>query len=537
MNISLSIKQKILVIPVVGIVGFLVYLAFIYTVTSENSTLLASIRTTYYPSLEIANANISRLEQVSEIMVNAVMTGDTDTLENAEDVKDKLLSGLDTQEKLQPLRKQEIANIKDSLLQYYEFSFKLSEGMINEELDMSTVGEMASNKKQLFNTVTKNLDDYMNKSQLMFTESLDSADRSSRELLNIGFVIAVITISLILVTSISIVSSISKSLLEVTNTLKDIAHGEGDLTRRINNSSNDEIGDLCNFFNLFIEKLQATISDVISVIEPLNNASHKMEAISTGTIKISGTQYESSEKVSATLTNLLTSVSDVTRYATLVADETAEANDEAKQGLSVVTSNIDSIQVLADDVDHAAVVIHQLNTDAENVGSILDVIRSIAEQTNLLALNAAIEAARAGEQGRGFAVVADEVRTLASRTQESTEEIQTMLEKLQTAASSAVHVMEKGKDQTKISVDQAEQTGISLSSISKKIESITSMNTKIATITSEQENVANVIQSDALKMRDLAAEVVDDAKNSADVCNAITGLSDQLKGIAGQFKV
>ena len=185
-----------------------------------------------------------------------------------------------------------------------------------------------------------------------------------------------------------------------------------------------------------------------------------------------------------------TTVMEVSRNAQGAEESAREAEQEALAGNQVVSSTIEAINGLSKDVDMAAKVIHKLETESENIGAVLDVIKSIAEQTNLLALNAAIEAARAGEQGRGFAVVADEVRTLASRTQESTQEIQTTIERLQTGAAEAVTVMDKSKHTAESSVDHAEKAGVSLNTIISAVGAITQVNSVIATAAEEQNAVA-----------------------------------------------
>jgi methyl-accepting chemotaxis protein len=179
-------------------------------------------------------------------------------------------------------------------------------------------------------------------------------------------------------------------------------------------------------------------------------------------------------------------VQEVARNATEAAKAASHSDEEAQNGQAVVDRTINAIDALASEVDRAANVIHRLEQDSDKIGTVLDVIKGIAEQTNLLALNAAIEAARAGEQGRGFAVVADEVRTLASRTQQSTAEIQQMIERLQAGAQEAVSVMEDSRSRASDSVSSAQSAGQSLESITRSVASITDMNTQIASAADEQ---------------------------------------------------
>jgi methyl-accepting chemotaxis protein len=234
---------------------------------------------------------------------------------------------------------------------------------------------------------------------------------------------------------------------------------------------------------------------------------------------------------------LILSVSNIAESAATAASATAEADDDARSGTQKVAATVSSINNLAGEITEAAGVISKLQKDAENVGVILDVIKGIAEQTNLLALNAAIEAARAGEQGRGFAVVADEVRTLASRTQESTQEIQQVIEQLQQASQSAVAVMTQSQEGARNSVEQVEDTGATLGAISTRVASIADMNNQIAAATEEQDATTKLIQSSVSSLSDAADRVV----NSTDEVNVLgdqlRNFAQQLSHVAGQFKV
>ncbi|MGD8593954.1 MAG: methyl-accepting chemotaxis protein, partial [Gammaproteobacteria bacterium] len=230
-------------------------------------------------------------------------------------------------------------------------------------------------------------------------------------------------------------------------------------------------------------------------------------------------------------------VQEVARNATEAANAASHSDEEAQKGQAVVDRTINAIDALASEVDRAANVIHRLEQDSDQIGTVLDVIKGIAEQTNLLALNAAIEAARAGEQGRGFAVVADEVRTLASRTQQSTAEIQQMIERLQAGAQEAVSVMDDSRSRAADSVSSAQSAGQSLQSITGSVASITDMNTQIAAAADEQSAVAEEVNKNIVNINHAAERAADGAKQTSAASNALAGLAQDLQALVGQFKV
>ena len=324
---------------------------------------------------------------------------------------------------------------------------------------------------------------------------------------------------------------------DVSSQLEQISHGEGDLTVRLDDSGKDELAQLATGFNAFVSKTQTAIQQVKQSINSLHHSSENLSRVSQQTISGINQQQSETNMAATAMTEMSATVTEVSRYAATASVSAQEADKQASDGQRIVSTTVSSINQLANEVETAAEVIHRLESDGESIGSVLDVIRGIAEQTNLLALNAAIEAARAGEQGRGFAVVADEVRTLAGRTQQSTAEIQAMIEKLQAGTSEAVQVMEKSREQVEKTVSQAQEAGSSLQSITGSVSQINDMNTQIATAAEEQAAVAEGVSENVNNINVVASETSESAGEISQATNELMSISNQLDDLVGQFKV
>lgn len=534
---NLSIKFKILVIPSVAIAGFLLYLGINYSVSKENEERLQSISNVYFPVLEKSTSNIVLLTRIDELLNVAISNGETEMVDDASDTLQSILQAFDEMARLEPVRRDEISDIQQALNQYFDNANALTLSMIDESVDFGQINSLVSTKNGLQQDALQKIQRYHENSLKKFTGTLDDSYTSTKNAITFGLLIGTVVIVVLLTISASIVFMITGNLSAITASLKDIAQGEGDLTRRIEQKTQDETGELVYWFNHFVEKIHSTMGDVISVIKPLTDVSQELSSVVSKSSSASGEQFSLAEHVTRSIDEMIVTVNEVARHASDAATSASEADSESKAGQTIVNNTVTSIGELALEVTKASEVITQLESDTDNVGKILDVIKGIAEQTNLLALNAAIEAARAGEQGRGFAVVADEVRTLASRTQESTQEIQGVIEQLQNAARSAVTVMKNSQSRANDSVSQAEQTGVSLQDITEKVTSISDMNHQIAAATEEQSQTSKAIKENVNAMQSAS-----EASNSAilqanDLTQSLDDISRQLEAVGGQFKV
>jgi len=330
--------------------------------------------------------------------------------------------------------------------------------------------------------------------------------------------------------------SITGPISKAVEAMNDIAEGEGDLTKRLDQSGKDEIAQLSGAFNQFAERVHGIILQVSGSTAQLASAAEQMATVTQETNKGVQQQQSETEQVATAMNEMTATVQGVAHHATEASGAAKSADDEAHAGKAVVGKTISSINALADDIDNATTIINKVETDSVSISAVLEVIRGVAEQTNLLALNAAIEAARAGEQGRGFAVVADEVRTLASRTQESTREIQQVIERLQEGARQAVQAMEASRNGSQESVELAGAAGESLNAITEAVTTISDMNIHIASAAEEQGCVAEEINKNVVNISHIVQQTAEGAQQTFHSSNDLARLATELQELVGQFK-
>ena len=315
-----------------------------------------------------------------------------------------------------------------------------------------------------------------------------------------------------------------------------VAMAEGRLSVRANESGSDELADVAHSFNRVGEKFHQTVGEVSRTAGRLTSSAEALTEITTTTTEAVGRQRQDTDQVARAVQELSVVVQDIAHSANEAAVAAESADAASSLGKDVVIRTRDANHTLAEDVERASTVIAELSTDSQQIGSVLDVIRGIAEQTNLLALNAAIEAARAGEQGRGFAVVADEVRTLASRTQQSTEEIQSMIERLQGRSREAVDVMDKGRKNAEACVVQVAEAEEALVQIAGAVASINDLNAQIATASEEQRATTESINTSVAGISDVADETAGDAVRTLESVKQLAELAERLRLYSEAFE-
>lgn len=350
--------------------------------------------------------------------------------------------------------------------------------------------------------------------------------------------IAAVALSIALIIGVLII--VLRSIVLPINKLQSLmttARDKQDLTVRANFKGKDEITEMAVVFNDMMKSFSQILSKINDSSREVASASHELSNVAEKTSQQVYEQQAQTEQVAAAMNEMSATAQEVGRNIANTAQSAHEANEETVNGQKIVTDTVKAIQLLANKIDSSSSVIHSLQEDSETINTVLEVIKGVAEQTNLLALNAAIEAARAGEQGRGFAVVADEVRTLAGRTQESTEEINNIIEKLQEGSKQAVEAMNQSKELAKATVEQAVISGDTLTSISTTVTRISDMNAQIASTAEQQNAVTEEVNGNISVIAAAANQTSDVTQKTLSASNNLSNLSKGLQGLVAQFKI
>ena len=368
------------------------------------------------------------------------------------------------------------------------------------------------------------------------TESAQRAKQSASSALSTIAVVSVVGMALGIIFTVVVAKLISQPLNNINLSMHNIAEGNGDLTARMQVSGTDELGSVAQTFNVFIEKQAYLIRQIAEGMQSLKTELLNVTEMVEKTRNAADDQQDENKKVAEAISLMTSSTVDVAQNSASAAQSARQVDSEAKKGHHSVVNTLKGIDDLVDEMQAASVVIQVVEEGSREISQVMEVISSIAEQTNLLALNAAIEAARAGEQGRGFAVVADEVRTLASRTQDSTGQIRGIIERLQNESTKAVKVMESSTQMAQKLVATASEAGELLTGITKDVDLITNMNATIAKSTETQSSRAEDMSLRISHIQEMAKQTDGYAQRAADTTTKLVTIANSIETLISRFK-
>jgi len=459
----------------------------------------------------------------------------TDHNENIEQSRERILESLG-------LSNSSTDEEQRQFLQYFQQWEAVSRDIVNKasqnpELRLQQLERSFGEGAQVFSEL-RGFIDLLGERRLEHVNRFIELSAQTRESTRNHLLVLIVIVALVtLATTFLLPSLVITPIQKISHRIQNIAEGDGDLTIRIDVDRQDELGELAIQVNRFMEKLQRLISEIRTNTNQVSGAAVTLLDVSSSSQKAADEQCQSITMVVTAVNELTMAIQEVARNTGETAQNAKNANAITEQGQSRIHLAVEQVKNLSDRVAQTAQIMLRLETEAKNVTSVIDVIRSIAEQTNLLALNAAIEAARAGEQGRGFAVVADEVRTLASRTQASTTDIQGMLGQLQSGVQDAVAAMNSSTTMTNEAVVAANEAGESLAGISAAVKNITNMAIQIAAAAEEQSSVTAEIDKNLVEINQLAQTTTEDATRTADASQKLNQLSVGLRQLLNNFRV
>jgi methyl-accepting chemotaxis protein len=533
----LSVFHKIMLI--LGVYAVSSAINFTIGIKGVNDTkeYIVNLEERIYESVQLATQNSFLLQRADEMFTQSVTAGDPDMQTLGEETVGNLLNNIERLLTIDASNQDLLSQIKVSATEYLSVSSKLLNNLLSDNPDFSQLQALGTKKSELLSETNALLKQHKANVDTQFSSAIDGALSSSSRTLNMVTVTNVAFLILLSMLIFYIGRLFSNTVNSMKNSLADLADGSGDLNTRLKVETADELGVMTRNFNAFMDRLNEIIRKVKEVAPEVGDAANAMSGSTNHVRSVTENMSHKASEATYAMNEMAKSIEEVSQSASEARGVMQETRDESAESLKIVESTINNSRELNSQILEASERVERLVRDTGDVSTILDVISAIAEQTNLLALNAAIEAARAGEQGRGFAVVADEVRALASRTASATTEIRDVLDRLESAANETVQSMTLAKTQSEQNEQNAEQTGKHISQIKSRVESVSSMGLTIAAATEEQTAVVRDTHTSISAMNDTVSEIQRSFTELARLAENLQGAAGHLQDSTSKFRI
>jgi len=534
---NLKLSYKIALITGLAVITFLVtLLVSIYGANNVKSN-LNNLQTNIYPLIKISNENSLQIQRIEELYTQAVSTAEEELLTKAKETSQLINKNINELIKHDPDSNLTLNKIKEQLSQYVQLNVDIAKAMLSDNIDFESITAQAEVKSKLYTELTENILAYQQKTDSSFRHLINNSLEHSEESIYTTIIFGIFLLALMIFIATLVSRNIVRTAGEIADSLFDLANGEGDLSQQLRVNGTDELGQVSSNFNKFMKLLQSSISDVVSVTTPLNSASSSLREKMSAVALLANEQENEASNVNQAMLEMQENVHLMAENSLKAVDSTQQVEEEVTKGQSVIKSTIEISNILNDEMDQAALLVNTLSNDAKEVNQFLNVIDDISDQTNLLALNAAIEAARAGEHGRGFAVVADEVRTLASRTSDATNNIKELVVKLGNAAQQSVESMKSATEKSKNNAEQTLVAGEALDLIRQQVSEISTMSSDISSSTREQEKVSSKVMENMGVMTTSVESTRLNVQEVDEIVEKLTSFSESLQQTSSQFKL